>query len=52
MEARERARRREAKAVWVRKMERRIKSVRDGREGEVRRGGRRVRVRRRRELWR
>lgn len=39
---------REAKVVWERTMERRMRSVREGRDGEVRRGGRVVKVRRRR----
>jgi hypothetical protein len=41
---------REAKVVWERTMERRMRSVRDGREGEVRSGGRARKVWRRR-VW-
>lgn len=48
METRLRARRRETTVVCVRKMERAMRSAREGREGEESMGGRRRRVRWRR----
>lgn len=43
---------RETTVVWVRKMERWIRSSREGRDGDVRSGGRIVRTCRRRRRWR
>lgn len=43
---------RETTVVLVRKIERRIRSAREGREGEVKSGGSTARVRRRRWRWR
>lgn len=48
MHTRERASRRDTTVVWVRKMERRISSASEGRDGECRSGLRDARVRRRR----
>lgn len=52
METKERVRRREMMVVLVRKMERRMRSVRVGREGEASWVGRVVRAWRRRRRWR
>lgn len=48
IETRDRARRRETTVVFVRKMEREMRSARDGRVGEASNGGRISRARRRR----
>jgi hypothetical protein len=52
MQTRERASLRETTVVLVRKMWRRIRSAREGREGDQSREGRRIRVWRRRWAWR
>jgi hypothetical protein len=52
MQTRERASLRETTVVLVRKMWRRIRSAREGREGDQSRDGRMIRVWRRRRAWR
>lgn len=52
MQTRERASLRETTVVLVKKMWRRIKSAREGREGDQSRDGRMIRVWRRRWAWR